>query len=239
MKCIVVYYSLTGVTKRVAERLAGDLNCELEEVRETKPRKGFFGFMKSGYEAMRKKLPPILEPRKDPAEFEAVVFGTPVWAGTMASPMRTFLSRHGHKVNKAAFFCTAGGSAGRTFREMEAVLGRTGIAELALVKTGAKSGNVFETQWVNRINDFAASLKSQVGEKPSKKRITRAPARPVSAASRRKLKTSAAKEKKTGRKAAARTSGSKGRTARSGSKKSASAAGRAPGRKKTRKRSGR
>jgi flavodoxin len=230
MNSIVVFYSMRGTTKKVAERIAGALQCDLEEIKEPGSRKGLFGLLKSGREALRKVLPPICEPGKDPGGYDLVVLGTPVWAGTMASPMRSFLSKYGHRIKKAAFFCTAGGSAGRTFREMEAASGHAGAAELALVAAGAKNKNFFGGEWMNRIDDFIASLKSQGSAELSKRRASA-----VSAAGqlKKKLKTAASKAKKTGSKIrkGLKSAASRGKAAAVKARKSVKSTARAAGSK--------
>ena len=62
MKVLCVYYSRTGITKKVAEHLSQQLqeNIEgvevaLEELTELYFRKGVWNYIKSGFEAMRKK----------------------------------------------------------------------------------------------------------------------------------------------------------------------------------------
>jgi flavodoxin len=197
MKSVVVYYSMRGTTKKIAERIAEVLGCDLEEIREPRVRKGIIGFLRSVREAIWKTLPPIYEPEKNIGDYELVVLGTPVWAGTMSSPMRSFLEKHGRRMKRTAFFCTAGGSAGRTLREMEAVSGHKGIAELALVAAGAKYRDVSGGEWMGKIEDFLASLKSK-GESELSRGT--AAARSTAGQLVKKFKTAGSKAKKTGSK---------------------------------------
>jgi menaquinone-dependent protoporphyrinogen IX oxidase len=53
-------------------------------------------------------------------EYDLVLIGTPIWACTMASPVRSFLQEYKEKLPRVAFFCTMGGDdASDTFSEME------------------------------------------------------------------------------------------------------------------------
>jgi flavodoxin len=105
---LVVFYSRTGNTRRAAERLAKALDADLEEIREARDRAGMAGFLRSGYEAVARQCPPILPPRKAPRDYARVVLGTPVWAGRMASPVRSFLQGHGQDLRRLALFATCG-----------------------------------------------------------------------------------------------------------------------------------
>ncbi|MFX0004733.1 MAG: flavodoxin, partial [Promethearchaeota archaeon] len=67
MKPLVVFYSRTGTTKKIAELISKSINCELEEIIDTKKRTGFIiGFLKSGYAAMKEKLTIIEKIQKNP-----------------------------------------------------------------------------------------------------------------------------------------------------------------------------
>jgi hypothetical protein len=54
-----------------------------------------------------------------------LVIGTPVWAGTMASPVRSFIEKYKKDLTSVAFFCTLGSeNAENTFKEMKEVSGK-------------------------------------------------------------------------------------------------------------------
>ncbi len=55
-KSLVVFYSRTGTTKRVAESISNLLKCDVEEIVDRKNRKGPLGYLKSESDAMSKKL---------------------------------------------------------------------------------------------------------------------------------------------------------------------------------------
>ena len=57
MKTLVVYYSLTGNTRLIAEAAARELGAEIEELRELKRRAGIKGFVCGGRDSLRKKSP--------------------------------------------------------------------------------------------------------------------------------------------------------------------------------------
>jgi flavodoxin len=106
MKTLVIYYSRTGKTKFVAEKVAAKLKAEIEEVVDLKSRSGRFGFLKAGYDATRGNETEIEETKKSASDFEIIVIGTPVWNSRPASAISTYLKRNDFAGKKVAVFCT-------------------------------------------------------------------------------------------------------------------------------------
>ena len=59
--CLCIYYSRTGNTRAVMEKIAELLDAELLEITDGKARKGVVGFVAAGLDAM-KKTPEALMP---------------------------------------------------------------------------------------------------------------------------------------------------------------------------------
>lgn len=140
-RILIVFYSRTGTTRRVAEQLAMLLDAHVLAIEEPRRRRGFFAYLRSAREAARGKLPPILPLTRDPAAYDLVVLGTPVWAGHMASPMRSFLQGYRSTLQRVAFFCTCGSrGAERTFLDMQYLAGRPPEATCALTAAERRAG---------------------------------------------------------------------------------------------------
>lgn len=134
MKILIVYYSRTGLTKRLGEKLAAALGADQEEIKNGADRGGVIGYLKCGREAMQKALPPIGPSHFDPAVYDLVVVGTPVWAATMASPVRSYLNAQAGRIKRAAFFATQGGSgANRAFDDMAELCALAPVARLTVL----------------------------------------------------------------------------------------------------------
>jgi flavodoxin len=110
MKTLVVYYSRTGITKKIADTISGSLECDIEEIVDKEKRGGIIGYIKSGYEASRNKLSLIEDPKHDLSQYELLIIGTPVWAGKMSVPVRAYLNQNMDKIPLLACFCTCGRS---------------------------------------------------------------------------------------------------------------------------------
>jgi hypothetical protein len=69
----------------------------------------------------------------DPSDYDIVVLGTPVWAGNMSSPLRSYVAAHKAQMKRVAFFCTQGGSgAEKVFRDLAQLCGQSPLATLAV-----------------------------------------------------------------------------------------------------------
>jgi menaquinone-dependent protoporphyrinogen IX oxidase len=135
MRLLVAFHSRTGYTRRVAEMLAGECNGVVDEICPLREHRGFTGYLRCAFEARAGHIPPILPPRHDPGTYELVIIGTPIWAWSLASPVRTYLHGHGPALKRVAFYCTMGGAgAENAFNEMRELCGRAPLATLALTK---------------------------------------------------------------------------------------------------------
>jgi flavodoxin len=61
VKPLVVFYSRTGTTKKIGEARTNLLQCDSEELIDTKKRKGLIGLLRTGREATANKLT-VIEP---------------------------------------------------------------------------------------------------------------------------------------------------------------------------------
>jgi flavodoxin len=140
-KALVVYYTRTGTTRLLAEAIQQASGADLEEIVDPKKRSGVLGYLASGRDAWRKKTADIQVASKEPADYDVLIIGTPVWAFTMTPAVRTFLERHRGKLRKVAFFCTMGGSGDKgAFAAMEEVAGMKPAAVLACKEKDVRGG---------------------------------------------------------------------------------------------------
>lgn len=153
-KTLVVFYSQSGTTRRIAEALSRALKCDLEEITEPKQRTGFLGYIRSLLEARRGR-PAIIAPKKhDVSSYDLVVIGTPVWAWSLSSPVRAYLMATASQLPEVAFFCTLGASGSeRTFAQMSAIVGKKPRAVCAITQRETLSGSYFD-----RLSTFAKAL---------------------------------------------------------------------------------
>ncbi len=163
MNALVVYYSRTGVTRKAAEaigealRNVGADNVQIEEITEPKSRKGALGWLMAGRDATLKRPAAIQPIKADVGSFDVIVIGTPVWAFTCATPVRTFCQEHGREAKQVAFFCTMGGTGDkRALREMEALCAKPPLATLALIDRQVKQDDPEE--FLDKVKAFAETI---------------------------------------------------------------------------------
>jgi menaquinone-dependent protoporphyrinogen IX oxidase len=133
MTPLIAFHSRTGYTRQIAETLAGECNAVVDEISPLHERNGILGYLRCALEARAGAMPAIMAARRDPAEYELVIVGTPIWAWSLASPVRSYLREHGHKLRRVAFFCTMGGAgAENAFGEMRDLCGKVPVATLAV-----------------------------------------------------------------------------------------------------------
>ncbi len=155
MKTLVVYYSRSGVTKKVAERVSERIEADLEEITEKKRRSGVLGFLKSGMEAYTERLPAIDEPKHDASQYDLVVIGTPVWAGKMSSPVRSYIAANKDKLKSVAFFATLDGeSYQKTLAGLEKYSGKKALSNMSV-----KSAEVKNETYASKVDNFLGKLR--------------------------------------------------------------------------------
>ena len=162
-RTLVVYFSRSGTTHKVAEELARELGADLERITDHEDRKGFIGYMKSGREASTDMLVEIDEPKRDPAGYELVVVGTPVWAWKMCSPVRSYLAKYAGRIKDAAYFCTADGKEGKTLEDMATFAGKPAKASMVIYRKA-----VLRNEHLVRVREFVSELNGRGPDKRTK-----------------------------------------------------------------------
>jgi flavodoxin len=108
-RILVVYYSRTGTTRLVAEQVANALGADIEEVSDRANRMGRLGYFRSLFEGTFRRRSEIGPPVHELETYDLVLLGSPVWTGSVSSPVRSFIRRHRDRMKAVGFFCTCGG----------------------------------------------------------------------------------------------------------------------------------
>ena len=109
-KMLVLYYSQTGNTKAVAEEIANKLGADIEEITMADPYDpDFQATIDRCLKEREQEILPTINPVKaDLANYDVIFLGYPVWFGTYAPPVITFLNDADFSGKKIVPFCTFG-----------------------------------------------------------------------------------------------------------------------------------
>lgn len=109
-KMLVIYYSQSSNTKTVAQEMATRLNADLAEIVPAVPYDGDFqATVERGKKELDEKNYPEIQPLAvDVANYDVVFLGYPIWFGTYAPPIFTWLDQVDLSGKKVVPFCTFG-----------------------------------------------------------------------------------------------------------------------------------
>ena len=109
-KILCVYFSRTGKTEALVQDIARELGCEAVKLEDGVDRSGLGGWLRSGMQAMARKVPEVKKPETalPLSEYDLVILGTPVWAGRCSAPVRSFLLQYGEELRRVAYVITRG-----------------------------------------------------------------------------------------------------------------------------------
>ena len=149
MNAVIVYYSMSGNSKLVAEAIAKRIGADTLELVPVKqyPDTGFKKYFWGGKSAIMGAKPALQPYSFNADKYDTVIIGSPVWASSFAPPLRTFIEEHREelrRMRKAAF----------VFAKLTKALESDSLtAELALVEPKNKSGDTSK-----KIDDFCRRL---------------------------------------------------------------------------------
>lgn len=129
VKILVVYYSLTGNTRLIAEEISKTVKCNLLEIKPVKEinPKGSMKFLWGGFQATMKKTPDLKPHEINPENYDLIFLGTPVWAWNVSPPIRSFIEKHDFSNKTLALWMCAGGEGGKSMQRYKETLKKSKI----------------------------------------------------------------------------------------------------------------
>lgn len=141
-KVLVVVYSYTGTSRRVADLLANQQGWPVAEIRETQARRGAFGSLRCILDSFLRRRPAIRYDGPPPGQFDAVVLVSPIWMLRLSGPMRSFLALQSHGLPSVAVLSVMGGQgASNAVAEVSMLLGREPIMSTAVTMREVDDGS--------------------------------------------------------------------------------------------------
>lgn len=125
-KTLVAYFSASGITAKVADKLADALGADIYEIRpETPYTKAYLNWMdkrsRSTIEMNDKTIrPAIADQNARIDEYNTIFLGFPIWWYVAPTIINTFLESYDFSGKKIILFATSGGSKfGKTVEELK------------------------------------------------------------------------------------------------------------------------
>ena len=154
-KVLVVYYSLTGNTKFIAEHISKELNADIEEVKPIKDLDPDSGtkYLWGGMKATMKSKPKLEDLKYNPLEYDFIILGTPVWAWTLSPSIRSYCSKFDFDDKKVALFTSSAGDGKKAmgrfkdFMEKSNIIGEIRFTDP--LTTNPEQAKTQATEWAN------------------------------------------------------------------------------------------
>ena len=121
MKIALVYYSLDGNTAFAAEKIGLRLEADIIRLKPVKeyPTEKIAKYFWAGKSASFQESPKLMPYAFDINMYDVIILGTPIWAGTFAPPLRTFIRAQVWEGRKVALFaCCSGGGTEKYFQQL-------------------------------------------------------------------------------------------------------------------------
>ncbi len=167
-RILIVLYSRSGNTAQLADEIREKLELsgtqpDIERLGELHDkRRGVVGFLRSGLGARLAHTTELKPLEHDPANYDLVAIGTPVWAGSVSVPVRAFLEEHRGRLKQVAFFLSCGSTGQRrVFRQMAELCLREPVARLGVRERALRRGT-----YRAELRAFAEQLAAVVARPP-------------------------------------------------------------------------
>ena len=138
----VVYYSWSGNTEAVARLIQSETKADLFEIELQNPYPANYSACVDEYRADKRenRVRPLKSKVENIAGYDIIFLGSPIWSGTIAPPVKTFLSGHDLSGKRIIPFVThGGGGAGSSFTDMKKLAPRAEFSK-GLSLYGSRSG---------------------------------------------------------------------------------------------------
>lgn len=130
-KKIVVYFSYTGNTRMIAEKIKDKTYCDILELKPVEPYSDDYDSVVNDEHNSEKSnyIPQIQEIDVDLSNYDEIILGTPVWWYRPVPVVRTFLMQNDLSGKTIKPFATNAGWLGRTFSEIKSICKDSNVEE--------------------------------------------------------------------------------------------------------------
>ena len=152
---LVAYFSRTGNTREVANQIHKSVGGEIFEIKAVEPYPEDYEAVKErGKQELVSGYKPALKTKiENIKSYDLVFIGYPIWWGTFAAPVKTFLSENDFSEKTIIPFCThAGSGLGRSVTDISKLCPKSITLEGIAVWGGdAKNAQDDVSEWLRKI----------------------------------------------------------------------------------------
>ncbi len=154
MKRIIIFYSYSNNTRKIAEKIHEKYGYDMVEI---KPVEDYSTDYQKVVDSEEKLVPLDYQPDIEKldikiANYEEIILCTPVWWYSVASPVNTFLHNYPLKGKTIIPVATNGGWLGRTFENIEKITGANIKNPISLKFEGDRLINLYDFEdWLNNL----------------------------------------------------------------------------------------
>ncbi|KRN98838.1 flavodoxin [Companilactobacillus kimchiensis] len=157
-KTLIVYYSWSGTTTRMAKLLQKITESKLEEIKVSADT--FSNDMNKTSEIANQQIAsgdlPEVNKISKLDDYDLILVGSPVWSGQVATPIRSFLKQVGDFNGKIAQFHTSAGSDDKYEADFEKLLNglkvNPGLGMTSGDLSNEKSATAKLSNWIQELN---------------------------------------------------------------------------------------
>ncbi|HTZ41110.1 MAG TPA: flavodoxin, partial [Syntrophales bacterium] len=116
-KMLIIYYSHTGNTKYIAEKIKEKTGGDLFEIQTVRTYPSQYSALteEAKRELQEGDLPALKKAPPNMSSYDLILVGGPVWWYTVATPVMSFLKQADFAGKKVSAFCTHEGGIGKYF----------------------------------------------------------------------------------------------------------------------------
>ena len=129
MKTLVIYYSYSGHTKAIAEKIAIDETADIAEIKDIERPGKLKAYSVGCFAAIKGKAWPIAPLAIDLALYDHLILLSPIWAGNVPPAVNAFLALLPEGKTVSVKLISASGKSGCRTRIEDAIKEKNGTAE--------------------------------------------------------------------------------------------------------------
>ena len=152
---LIIYYSRTGNTREIANQIHERVGSKIIELQTVKSYpEDYEAVKKQAMQELNSGFKPALKTKvKKIGSYDVIFVGTPIWWGTIAAPVKSFLSQYDLSGKTIVPFIThAGSGLGRSVTDISKLCAKSTVLDgIAIYGSGVKTAQNEVSEWLHKI----------------------------------------------------------------------------------------